>query len=384
MEIEENSIQAIDYQISESSILKLHKKVAQKPKTATNTLNILNAIGGIDKVLEDYLTIKQLQLTKQQLNQIHSILLSNNNSQNKVKSNTKPAEDLYYTFSDIDTYLHTLLGAKKANQIVHIIHNKYFQIFLLFIIVGYFLFRLFFGTHSLTFTIYCIFVSLFCIPFSAVWTLSSDKQALKIIIKSFEFWFKVTYAFICGLLQLIYFYGLKWNEWQHPYIQLCSTIFVALDIISVIACIGLIDAAHINKYWIVGVSGGMGLMFSFLVITNQLALDPLSDDSVINIASYSFSLMELIISAWRILAIFSFRQSFSTLWMIKTHNDRCISITYHPFIIWDLKAKTDYNKQKSERSLKKEDVKINLETLHHESINNDTKPYKSIGGIRIE
>ena len=350
------------------NVLSLHKETLSNPKTTENIQDIIDAIGGIDKILDDYLTTPQLKLPDTQLNKIHQILSSTDTNQaiSQVtinKSGNNPHKDsslednndpntLYYTFSDKDTYLHLILGYKKAERVKSILHSKLCQIIVTLTAMSYLLFRQI--APDTLFSIYIIACNiLIWWPFGIAWITSSNIKGFKLIIWTFEFWFKVVYAIICGSLQIYYFtVSDRYSNWQYPILGQLSTAFVGIDLIGIVIIISLFDALNTNRFYKMSIAGFFGLVVTFLSITTQLALDPENDDSVVSIVGRKISLWTLIISTWRILAIFSWKQAISTYLATRKSKNKSVMIVNYPSIRWnvdstEMKTNSDDSKERN-------------------------------------
>lgn len=139
----------------------------------------------------------------------------------------------------------------------------------------------------------------------------------------------------CGVLQ-IYYYGYHKNE---PTIGLTGIGFMAFDVIGIVAVISLYDAIHIKAIYKISISGFVGMLFTFVAIVTQLSIDPATDDSVVNIPLLRpvrrISLWMLIISTWRVLAIFSWKQAISTYLATRNSQNKSVFISNSPSIRWN-------------------------------------------------
>eukprot|EP01084_Bolivina_argentea_P110414 197168_1 len=127
------------------SILEIVRTVhSDQLNTGTNHNNdkieLLEVIGGIDSVLNDYFTNENMLLTEIQLNKIHQILqnpkkktlttctkINENNTGNSVQS-TKQKEDKHDEFViplyTCDTFLYSFFSDKTANKLTKFLYHK--------------------------------------------------------------------------------------------------------------------------------------------------------------------------------------------------------------------------------------------------------------------
>ena len=178
--------------ISVNTVLSLHKETIANYKTNDNIIEIINIIGGIDKVLDDYLTSVETELSSQQLFMIHQILSSSKSIPSPSKSiiaihheNNNNPNNVYYTFSDKDTFLHCYFGNKNAEKVLSILQNKFLQILIILSIFLYIYFRQ--TSWSKLLSIYIIIINVILwLPFALGWILSTNIKGFKLITRTFE------------------------------------------------------------------------------------------------------------------------------------------------------------------------------------------------------
>eukprot|EP01084_Bolivina_argentea_P260621 440179_1 len=167
----------------------------QKMENGDNNDNkekeLVNILGGIDNILTLLLSSVDVKFDGEQLIQINKIINNNNKivveNINEICSNDVPEEWTYY-FLKNDTYIHSIFGNINGQNIFDIICSKYTAIV---------------GVVSLIFI--CVLVSIhywiliwiisFCyMIWNILIILSANRKAFKLIISSFEFWFKLFYS----------------------------------------------------------------------------------------------------------------------------------------------------------------------------------------------
>ena len=140
---------------------------------------------------------------------------------------------------------------------------------------------------------------------------------------------------ICGLLQIYYFAEVTWYKEQNPGLGLFVLIIITIVLVMVVVGISLLDALHTKRYSKIMVSMFVGILFTFLAVATQFSIDPDNDDSVITIIGTKISLWMLIISTWRILGIFSWKQAISTYLATRHGRNKCVTIANYPSIYWE-------------------------------------------------
>ena len=137
----------------------------------------------------------------------------------------------------------------------------------------------------------------------------------------------------CGALQLYYYQA------RETTLGLTGIGFMTFDVIGIVVIISLYDAIHIKALYKISISGFVGMLFTFVAVVTQLSIDPANDDSVVNIPLLRpvrrISLWMLIISTWRVLAIFSWKQAISTYLATRNSQSKSVFITNYPSIKWN-------------------------------------------------
>ena len=143
--IELSTVKANEY-ITKSNVHDAHmKRLLNNKSNNSNTKELVEILGGIDKILTDYLSsTNNMPLTHLQLINIHKIInkndqltspLKESNESNKSKSSKKEineneSQKLVYTFIKTDTFIHNIFGNEKGTKIINILYNKILLIFM--------------------------------------------------------------------------------------------------------------------------------------------------------------------------------------------------------------------------------------------------------------
>ena len=108
-------------------MLKFHENQLKNGESQRNkSLEIADALGGIDEILRDYLDETKYphsHLTKNELTKLHQILLSNNTSTKIVVAPTnkdkykESGNVIIYDFDENDSFLNHLFPEKYAKKI---------------------------------------------------------------------------------------------------------------------------------------------------------------------------------------------------------------------------------------------------------------------------
>eukprot|EP01084_Bolivina_argentea_P178775 309008_1 len=328
------------------ALKKLHDaQLSNGENNNDQTLNIVDALGGIDLILTHYLDEDNKNtLNQQQLQQIKEIM----SSPNKYKQNhptlhslstinkhhdqsTKPQEYsgkyLQYEFLKNNTFLKSVWGETKAQKITEIIYSKYTMSFICFItLIGE---TLWFIAYNYWFGVLLIILikSFITIPYFIIIIMSSNRTSFKLITSSFEWWFKTLNGLFMATIYAVYWY-------QHNNSILCAINYVinAMFVVVGVVLFGSMDAMyHFNKKWKIFCSAVAATAYLFYSIYFQFFISE-QDDYIIRIpiTQSAISFASMISSSGRILFIFFAKQS--VLPFIR--KNRSISINYHPFIKW--------------------------------------------------
>ena len=378
----------IPQQVSRSSLLEYHQQqLDNNQNNDDQSSELLDVLGGVDHILHEYLQNNTIQLTDEQLTNIHQIITPSTDTKimsqtttisvpvhnqtitklptgvlltksqtilNPSNSVVDTLEDdydksdaFYYVFDENMTYLHKYFGYEWAQKLLSILHHKIMEIMMgltmalyLVLLVGYF------GT--ILYALYTIICSLLLwIPFCCVWLLSVNIEGRRIVCKSFEFWFKIVYAFGHMITINIINYGYESDSFEIPYLSMIATSLIGIVIILAIAVMGLFDAVKMNKIWKIIVSGLCAVIAIMWTVLQQMNAYQEGDVYMEIGGGVGFSLTSIQISTTRVLAIFLTKQAYNT-WK-RSKKNKCVSMKYTPFIKW-INSK-DVNDDKEQQEL---------------------------------
>ena len=120
---------SIDISTLKSNILSQYQASKSHSNHDHDSQEIIAILGGIDKIVTDYLTSNEHQLSRDQLIKLQKTLNSNKLIPSDPKSKIENDDQLIYTFNIKDTYNHYLFGDNIASNIIHYTYNKYLLIF---------------------------------------------------------------------------------------------------------------------------------------------------------------------------------------------------------------------------------------------------------------
>ena len=354
-----------DTKITKTLLYHMHQQKLQNGQNNIyHTTRLVNILGGIDLILEDYLSQSNtiLPLDQQQLDGIHQVLFKEqqpdkyeqqgklfqvtrldsikktNDKNTKVRKKYK-SDEFYYEFYDSDTYLNSIFPLTLASSIVKYTHFPITQVIMVITPLVYMiLFVSMFDT--LLYAIYTIIVTAFLwIPYCSFWILGSNKVALKLVHKNFEYWFKIVYGIIYVASSFCNYFILHWDDFKHVELMFVGRLFINIATILAVACISSTDAVYLSKKWRIIASGSYAALFTAISISLQIQGYQQEDDSVIFITdNLGFSLLQSQINAGRIIAIFFWKQTIQT---IRKKGSRCVLLKYSPYIKWHIFSNND-------------------------------------------
>eukprot|EP01084_Bolivina_argentea_P287989 494216_1 len=190
---------------------------------------------------------------------------------------------------------------------------------------------------TIVYPIYIISINcILWIPYLSLWILSSNRQAFKLVITSFETAFKTYFILNFVISIFINQYILHSQQFgQLIYIQTISNILNAISLFLIFWCIFVFDANTVKIFWKVAFSFILAALFTFRT-TILFFLLKTYDDSIIYIpfTNIKVSLYNVEMTSARVLAIFAWKQVISTI--KKAKKNQSILIKCSSYIRWDI------------------------------------------------
>ena len=258
-----------------------------------------------------------------------SIKLRPNHSSSPLsRSNTADYGSLFWTFNPNNHWLSVKLTKTLYSK--RILRGVGFSLILLVII-------LFAGLPPVVWSGFWISMNIFVwIPYNVAQLLSMNRDALGFIIKSGEYWIKIAYAAIFAILIIILSHH---NAEQHEteiasYLRYVDNMMTFVSNIMVMVIYGATDAIPKMAFkWKAFISGLLAFLYTLGAIGFQLLI-PSSGDYVIKIKATGsvVSCHSLLANTCGTLALFLWKNVFDVI----RNRDRCISITYRPYLRWEI------------------------------------------------
>ena len=286
---------------------------------------IVAALGGIDKILNEY-----IRVTREHENEE---LLNGSEMQNIANiiaaAPTAPTESIYdrlyerakfmdntYHFNSCDTMWHWLLADQQiADRIVTVMFSKFTWTI---IGIAYIIFTVFaaFPQSSAAVAVMLMMQSIIVL-FLALAIFSCNIPSLLLILTTFDFWIKVGYSLAAGITSCILF--------KRPVFYLGTVQSVLL-----IANIALIDGHH-GKWKVAFIFGLlMSCWYSWFAVEFTFNISGYEEQEL-QMFGMSINLNEWMGSCARVLSLFLWKQ---TLMAAYTRGKWCICIYISPYIKW--------------------------------------------------
>ena len=314
------------------------------------TDEIVAALGGIDKMLIEYIRITREHENEELLSGPDMQKIANIVSTVPTAPTESMWDNLYkraklmdntFHFSSSDTVWHSIIFDQQvADRIVAVTLSRYMWTFLGIAIVILFAccFEMYLGAALATLAI--------IVPFLVLMILSCNIPSLLLILCTFDFWMKVGYSIILAIASGIYMRGL--NVWSAEWITALDLNFVL--IVLLIVNVSLIEGYHGN--WKVTFIFGLivSLIFSWCAVLWTLNPYAFKEQQFELWSGYSIGLQEWMASCYRVLSLFLWKQ---TLMAAYTRGEWCICIYLTPYIKWvDGDITCTYRKQSNVNSQK--------------------------------
>eukprot|EP01084_Bolivina_argentea_P268260 455581_1 len=329
--------------ISKTALLKMHQNTLSNNKyyNESNEHELVQIFGGIGNLLSLTLASDDISLTENQLQNIYDVI-SNNNMQTKICKQTTITEDdnpqeLTYHFSRNDTYLHAVFGDECGQKICDMLYSKCFGVcvaIVLIIVITISLLRKQTPSKDLQAlcSIFIIFFNTIIVAVVIFSLLSINRTCFKLLLTTFEFWFKSFYALQFAAANWIYIYNTEARNtvmdksWYNLLDETVSTLLVVLTV----WFFGSFDGLQYKDSVRCVLSAIISLLFILDALFIKLHTYGNNDDSIMEIKSIGVSMLLLMADSLQILGIFIGKQALLSIFK----KDRCIVVNYAPYFKW--------------------------------------------------
>ena len=305
----------------------LHQHQKSSSNHDHDSQEIIRILGGMNKILTDYLTSNDIGLNREQLIKLQNVLNTNNVIIPDPNSKTENDGPLIYTFNINDTYHHYLFGDKIASKIIHFAYHKCGVIFIAILIAIWNFWFYVFGPSPGWYKYKLIVFGAAFIQ-ATLSALCVNKTVFIKSIQHFVFWFKTIVSIEQAICYFIWRY-IMIKDREATYINVFGDIFGHLTLISCVIFFSCIDGHRSPKK----VTIAFGLILSTFLTVQSVFYSFFFDQemqSMVIIGSIKFSVISIYASTLRALSIFLWKQ---TILMI-LKGDKCVNIRHSPKIRW--------------------------------------------------
>lgn len=302
------------------------------------TDEIVRALGGIDKMLNEYIRITRKYENEE--------LLSGSEMQ-KIADiisavPAAPAETIYdklyekaglrdntFHLSSSDTVWHSIFTEHTADRILAALFSKYTiaivtTAFIVWFVGGSLI------VDPLLRTMTTLTMQSILVVFLVSTILSCNIASLLLILTTFDFWMKVGYSITLAITLCILLTMRRWAWVDQEGVLVTAYITTVINILLIIN-LALIEGFHGN--WKVSFIFGLivSLSYSFAAILVTFDVFDLEAQELDLWFGFTINLIELLGSCYRVLSLFLWKQ---TLMAAYTRGEECISIYMSPYIKW--------------------------------------------------
>ena len=213
--------------------------------------------------------------------------------------------------SKSDTFFQQLLGTEMGHKLQRIVFSHYIVGFYATLgITGSFLYLIhMINPYEYRFVGYWLTFNILVLIYAIIWALSMNRVTTKLVVFTFEFWFKLLYMLRWWICSIIYYRKTKqYIDGPTDYLGR-----FALFVVMILFC--LLDGLRLSlrvKVFIVMIATIMFTLESFkwtFILTKPCYLE---------IASLAFDITSLAVSSIRIVTIFEWRQTILSIFRKNT------------------------------------------------------------------
>eukprot|EP01083_Nonionella_stella_P275164 934439_1 len=344
-----------------------------------NETQIVRILGGIDQILQNYLSeSSNIFIDIQQLNKLKQLLETpdkfqiHNKSQplnavltqrsNNLELNESAKNRLIYHLDDTNTCLHAAIGNERATQWLDILHHSITRTTVLTIIFSN-LVLFFIPISQATNTLYIVLRSccwLFA-PYTMVLISSANHKALPMAIGTFEFWYKTLNAICVGVFYSWIDYLNNREYWVVTVITgIAHLIFAFLGMIFISG----LDAFPLSVTWKVSFTFSIAAMYMCALIWCAIEFNGNDyERHIVYLWIIPLSLEGLLLGGLRTLNVFCWKQV--VLSILRRKTDKCVLIHHIAFIKWDGKT----TNTETQGRIDAMDENVSTDHEHRETIN---------------
>eukprot|EP01083_Nonionella_stella_P157217 510202_1 len=315
----------------------------------SSILSVINHLGGVDNILEEFLhKDNNIHISQAQLNQLNQLFTNKHPTTTTVLSSSNGNEfeiynkhdEMYHQFDISDTYFQDICSATLSQTALKIATAPWAHVLFALVFLLSLISRAILRTkNTLIAPLFALISGVVTLGYVMVWFLSANKQGVRLVLLTFEFWLKCGYGllFVVSRFMNLHIFPVTETANVHRELQITSDIAMLSNLILIVFILSMFDALYINRVSKVLFSGSVALFFTLTLILQYFTIYVNGIDSVITVTDrIRLSLVSLQINAMEVLVLFFWRQTVLTL----VNKERCVLIKYRPHIQWIDKRKT--------------------------------------------
>ena len=367
-------------------VLSRHQKHQSENRDYQNPDDIIAILGGVNKILTDYLSSNDINLTIDQLNKLQDVINSTMDDDDdgdvlRMTSPTLPSVptslvaiqigddylteperstdskdstqvqqqktdtsivlakqptnrnklednmDLTYSFSTMASIHHYFWNDEKANKMIYYAYHKVTVLISICLLLAITIWDYGFGVDDGYLTFKCIGYGIISIHAIFV-SLCINKAAFKLCAHHFVFWFKTLVSIEAAILHFLIRYVFV-KDREPSFVNILGDIFLQFVFVAVVIAYSSIDGHHVSRTTKIFIGVAISAKVSFDALHFSL-FRHFDDRDLMRIGQFEFSTLSLYASALRALSIFLWKQTFSVI----KKKDKCIIIRHSPKIRW--------------------------------------------------
>eukprot|EP01083_Nonionella_stella_P120923 362873_1 len=335
-----------------SRVLEIHKNRLEKGYVNDNNASsLLATIGGIDEVINVYLSHSDIILTDNQIHQIHELITTDDhqtiaapihNDEDHLYCKSKDGIVPILLLDPNDTFLNALFEEKYARKIEHFLYSKSTILMMglaqtVWTIIEYLYLH---EQHNIVYPLFSVFLFPPTAAFFILCILSVNRTTTRLVLKTFEFWIKMFYMFCWLSSNFVFYYIMNADKFSYIALWRAMNVMLFFSFTTFIGFVGLFDGLPRLKWFKIAMGAVSSVYFLYLSFKAQFLSYSHDgrDESIVRIyGNLQFSVISMLARSTRILFIFCFKHWIFTIY--NQYNGNAVSITIKPILQWKAKEK---------------------------------------------
>ena len=336
-----------------------------------STAEIVKIMGGIDVILTNYLNVEEMShlLNENAINHIHAIITKQEvQVLDPEKNDDIDVDDdrFYYSFDPNNTFLSSTFSKQTGNRIKAFFTHKVFTIVITLSVLfsvtknafccGNYVDQTKYGDiFFINQIVTILLIYTLWIPYIIFGLFSVNKTAFKLVIKSFEFHFKMYYVILGFIFQIVWSLNFSRQNWMIYNVNVELEMFAIASnqfvFAMLIVFVAFFDGLRLDRRVKLLCSGFIGIFTLYESFLHQFELYGSSHIETVNFLGFDIEVKPIRMLADRIVGIFLIKQFLFTLFK----KNKTALIQVKPIIKWtDDQSKNNTNIDSSEIEMNEE------------------------------